>query len=127
MLLGFISLMLNVFQGATQKICVRESVMHHLLPCPRPPPRAPKKAAHYGAAAFTGVLGSARRLLAGGGASSDYCLKKVRTICRLPCFAGWDYSRGNRRLPEPVQDTLSCLTGFRLLDPFREIKVIFCK
>ncbi|PUZ76152.1 hypothetical protein GQ55_1G267000 [Panicum hallii var. hallii] len=76
MLLGFISLMLNVFQGATQKICVRESVMHHLLPCPRPPPRAPKKAAHYGAAAFTGVLGSARRLLAGGGASSDYCLKK---------------------------------------------------
>ncbi|RLN07183.1 hypothetical protein C2845_PM11G08230 [Panicum miliaceum] len=76
MLLGFISLMLNVFQGATQKICVQESVMRHLLPCPRPPPRAPKKAAHYGSAAFTGVLGSARRLLAGGGASSDYCLKK---------------------------------------------------
>ena len=82
MLLGFISLMLNVFQGATQKICVKESVMHHLLPCPRRPPRAAKEeAAHYGAAAFTGVLGSARRLLAGGGASSDYCLKKVRTIC----------------------------------------------
>ena len=82
MLLGFISLMLNVFQGATQKICVKESVMHHLLPCPRRPPHAAKEeAAHYGAAAFTGVLGGARRLLAGGGASSDYCLKKVRAIC----------------------------------------------
>ena len=81
MLLGFISLMLNVFQGATQKICVQESVMRHLLPCTRPPPRAAREAAHYGAAAFTGVLGGARRLLAGGGASSDYCLKKVRAIC----------------------------------------------
>jgi len=73
--------MLNVFLGATQKICVQESVMRHLLPCTRPPPRAAREAAHYGAAAFTGVLGGARRLLAGGGASSDYCLKKVRAIC----------------------------------------------
>ena len=36
MLLGFISLMLGVFQGATQKICVKESVMRHLLPCSLP-------------------------------------------------------------------------------------------
>ncbi|TVU29632.1 hypothetical protein EJB05_21208, partial [Eragrostis curvula] len=74
MLVGFISLLLNVFQGATQKICVKESVMHHLLPCPR---NSAKTASHYGATVFTGVLGSTRRLLAGGaGASSDYCLKK---------------------------------------------------
>ncbi|KAL6899749.1 hypothetical protein ACP4OV_006407 [Aristida adscensionis] len=67
MLLGFISLLLTVFQGATQKICIRESAMNHLLPCARPPPVA--------GARFTGVLGSTRRLLAGGGANSDYCLK----------------------------------------------------
>jgi len=72
MLLGFISLLLSVFQGAMQKICVRESIMHHMLPCPLPP----RAGAKYGAAAFTGVLGGARRLLAGGGAASDYCQRK---------------------------------------------------
>ncbi|RLN36084.1 hypothetical protein C2845_PM03G24600 [Panicum miliaceum] len=75
MLLGFISLLLSVFQGAAQKICVRESIMHHMLPCPLPP--LPSAGAKYGAAAaFTGVLGGARRLLAGGGATSDYCQRK---------------------------------------------------
>ncbi|CAN6171544.1 unnamed protein product [Urochloa humidicola] len=74
MLLGFISLLLTVFQGATQKICVRESIMHHMLPCQLPPP--PRAGAKYGAAMFTGVLGGARRLLAGGGAADDYCQKK---------------------------------------------------
>ncbi|KAJ1279586.1 hypothetical protein BS78_04G166100 [Paspalum vaginatum] len=76
MLLGFISLLLTVFQGATQKICVRESVMHHLLPCPRDDAAASANAAaHYGV--FTGgAMGSTRRLLAGGGASSDYCLSR---------------------------------------------------
>ncbi|CAN6165719.1 unnamed protein product [Urochloa humidicola] len=72
MLLGFISLMLGVFQSATQKICVKESVMRHLLPCPLPSGHAGAK---YGAAVFTGVLGSARRLLSGG-AVDDYCLRK---------------------------------------------------
>ncbi|KAL6978954.1 MLO-like protein 1 [Sarracenia purpurea var. burkii] len=33
MLLGFISLLLTVFQGSLIKICVKESVTHHLLPC----------------------------------------------------------------------------------------------
>ncbi|CAN6213646.1 unnamed protein product [Urochloa humidicola] len=73
MLLGFISLMLGVFQGATQKICVKESIMHHLLPCPLRSGHAGDK---YGTAVFTGVLGGARRLLAGGGAVDDYCLRK---------------------------------------------------
>ncbi|TVU39832.1 hypothetical protein EJB05_13272, partial [Eragrostis curvula] len=73
MLLGFISLLLNVFQGATQKICVRESMMHHLLPCPVDFVHAGAK---DGATVFTGVRGGARRLLAGGGAVDDYCLRK---------------------------------------------------
>ena len=75
MLLGFISLMLGVLQGATQKICVKESVMHHLLPCPLP--SAGHAGAKYGATMFTGVLGGARRLLSGGSATDDYCLRKV--------------------------------------------------
>ncbi|XP_066327606.1 MLO-like protein 1 [Miscanthus floridulus] len=70
MLLGFISLLLNVFQGATQKICVRESLMHHLLPCSLPAANAVKTTAHFV------LAGGTRRLLAGGGASSDYCLSK---------------------------------------------------
>ncbi|OQU85157.1 hypothetical protein SORBI_3004G182300 [Sorghum bicolor] len=68
MLLGFISLLLTVFQGTTQKICVQESVMRHLLPCSLP--ADDKVTAHFMIAG-----GGTRRLLAGGGASSDYCLK----------------------------------------------------
>ncbi|RCV10243.1 hypothetical protein SETIT_2G096800v2 [Setaria italica] len=70
MLLGFISLLLTVFQGTAQKICVRESIMHHMLPCP-----LPSAGAKYGGAVFAGVLGGARRLLAGG-AADDYCQRK---------------------------------------------------
>ncbi|CAO1942054.1 unnamed protein product [Urochloa humidicola] len=80
MLLGFISLMLNVFQGATQKICVPISVMDHLLPCPLPPPPpddgGDATVAHYVTTMFTGILGSTRRLLAGGSKNSDYCEKR---------------------------------------------------
>lgn len=73
MLLGFISLLLTVFQGATQKICVRESLMNHLLPCPR---TTAKTSAHF---VMLAAAGGTRRLLAGGGGdSSDYCLSKVR-------------------------------------------------
>lgn len=89
MLLGFISLLLTVFQGTAQKICVRESIMHHMLPCPLPPPLS-AGAKYSGAGVFTGgVLGGARRLLAGGGAANDYCQKKVLfdlVICRPELF-----------------------------------------
>ena len=33
MLLGFISLMLTVLQGAISKICIPESFVRHMLPC----------------------------------------------------------------------------------------------
>ncbi|KAG8071095.1 hypothetical protein GUJ93_ZPchr0006g40701 [Zizania palustris] len=74
MLLGFISLLLNVFQGATQRICVKESLMRHLQPCEMP--KELKDVSFKATAHFTGVLGGARRLLAGGAAKSDYCEKK---------------------------------------------------
>ncbi|XP_052198414.1 MLO-like protein 1 [Diospyros lotus] len=36
MLMGFMSLLLTVFQDVIVKICVKEGVMHHLLPCKYP-------------------------------------------------------------------------------------------
>ena len=72
MLLGFISLLLVAFQGTIQRICVRESLMHHLRPCKKDDPAT--AAAHFS----VGFSGGARRLLAGGGADSTHCQKKVR-------------------------------------------------
>ncbi|KAI3851537.1 hypothetical protein MKX03_012028 [Papaver bracteatum] len=62
MLLGFISLLLTVFQTTISKICIREmSIFQHLLPCNKP---ELKKVAHIG-----------RKLLASGG-NNEYCTKK---------------------------------------------------
>ncbi|KAJ1696485.1 hypothetical protein LUZ63_004997 [Rhynchospora breviuscula] len=74
MLLGFISLLLTVFQSTLTKICVRESIMNHWLPCKRETLASSTK--HLAADFFTGVLGGGRRLLAGGGGGSDHCTKK---------------------------------------------------
>ncbi|XP_051216863.1 MLO-like protein 1 [Lolium perenne] len=72
MLLGFISLLLNVLQGPMGRWCVNPDIMRHLLPC-KPPPRASRKTEHLGDAVFAG----ARRLLAGGGGDSEgYCMEK---------------------------------------------------
>ncbi|XP_072970661.1 MLO-like protein 1 [Typha angustifolia] len=68
MLLGFISLLLTVFQGPIQKICIPESVTHHWLPCKREPAAAATE--HFS------VAGGMRRLLAGGGEGSDHCQRK---------------------------------------------------
>ncbi len=77
MLLGFISLLLVVFQEPIQRICVKASVMDHLQPCKLDfsGAKTAKTTAHLAAA---GV----RRLLAGGGAKSDYCEKKVLVVIR---------------------------------------------
>ena len=83
MVLGFISLLLIVFQGAMGRLCVRRSVMRHLLPCKPPPLDAAAETAHFGDAVFTGVLGGARRLLAGGATSDDYCVNKVKLGIQL--------------------------------------------
>ncbi|KAM0874857.1 hypothetical protein ACQ4PT_037143 [Festuca glaucescens] len=76
MVLGFISLLLTVFQGAMGRLCIRRSVMRHLLPCKPPPLDGAAENAHFGDAVFTGVLGGTRRLLAGGAISGDYCINK---------------------------------------------------
>ncbi|OAY66605.1 MLO-like protein 1 [Ananas comosus] len=78
MLLGFISLLMTVFQGPIQKICIPEKLTHKLLPCKREPSASAKAAvAHYGDAVFSGALGGVRRILAGGGAGSDHCQRKM--------------------------------------------------
>nr|CAB3503011.1 unnamed protein product [Digitaria exilis] len=71
MMLGFISLLLVVFQNLIQKICIDESLMEHWLPC-----RGGKKAAvaHYVGASST-FAGGGRRLLTGG-AAFGHCLSK---------------------------------------------------
>ncbi|OAY76260.1 MLO protein [Ananas comosus] len=78
MLLGFISLLMTVFQGPIQKICIPEKLTHKLLPCKREPSASAKAAvAHYGDAVFSGALGGVRRILAGRGAGSDHCQRKA--------------------------------------------------
>ncbi|KAF3337846.1 MLO-like protein 1 isoform X1 [Carex littledalei] len=71
MLLGFISLLMTVFQGRLQNICVNEHIMQHWLPCKKKTSASTKKLA---VDLFTAVYGGARRLLAAGG--SDYCKNK---------------------------------------------------
>nr|CAB3452503.1 unnamed protein product [Digitaria exilis] len=110
MLLGFISLMLGVFQSATQKICVKESVMHHLLPCPLQ--SSGNAGAKYGAAMFTGMVGGARRLLSGEGAVDDYCLRKGKVpILSLEALHQLDIFIFNLAVTHVVLSLLTFVVG----------------
>ncbi|KMZ62689.1 MLO-like protein 1 [Zostera marina] len=70
MLLGFISLLLAVFQGAFQNICVPKEIYNHMLPCKRE--KHWKNTSHYQVSLFESV----RRSLAGDASTSIYCHKK---------------------------------------------------
>ncbi|KAL5770166.1 hypothetical protein ACOSP7_014320 [Xanthoceras sorbifolium] len=83
MLLGFISLLLTVFQGPISKMCISQKYVDNLLPC-KPPEAA---AEGHGSIATTGshfqmvftssISSKARRLLAESSASeTGYCAKK---------------------------------------------------
>ncbi|CAA6660258.1 unnamed protein product [Spirodela intermedia] len=74
MLLGFISLLLTVSQNYIQKICIPGSFTRHMLPCKKKDLHSVSPS-HYQVNLFSGILGSGRRLLAGGG-GSDHCAKK---------------------------------------------------
>ncbi|KAJ4790445.1 MLO-like protein [Rhynchospora pubera] len=76
MLLGFISILLSVFQGAIQRICIEDSVMLHGLPCKRESSADSvshlSSIRHYGTnfpLHFTGM----RALLASGSKGSGHC------------------------------------------------------
>ncbi|KAL6877208.1 hypothetical protein ACP4OV_012879 [Aristida adscensionis] len=76
MLLGFISLLLTVFQGMIQRTCIPAGWTDHMLPCQVPDEKAGETGAtkeHFAA----GILGGVgRRLLSEGGAAVEHCQKK---------------------------------------------------
>ncbi|XP_010277858.1 PREDICTED: MLO-like protein 1 [Nelumbo nucifera] len=75
MLLGFISLLLTVFQDRISKFCISESLAHHMLPCKLTSDSKTSSTAHYQSFFLPFVSGTGRRLLAEG-SNSDYCTKK---------------------------------------------------
>ncbi|KAL0359312.1 UNVERIFIED_CONTAM: MLO-like protein 1 [Sesamum angustifolium] len=81
MLLGFISLMLTVFQDRIRKICIPKHLMNHWLPCTKQDSSTSKHAkstAHF--EAFSFVLPGSRHLLATASdtATAGYCDAKIR-------------------------------------------------
>uniref|UniRef100_A0A0D9WGK9 MLO-like protein n=1 Tax=Leersia perrieri TaxID=77586 RepID=A0A0D9WGK9_9ORYZ len=73
MLLGFISLLLTVFQGLIQRTCIPPRWTIHMLPCQRVKEVGATKE-HVVTAQIIGRIG--RRLLSEGGAGAELCLKK---------------------------------------------------
>ncbi|ONI22107.1 hypothetical protein PRUPE_2G107600 [Prunus persica] len=80
MLLGFISLLLTVFQNRITKICVKPEIMDKWLPCSlqhNDQTNEEMDDAHFSTSLSGGIAGQTRRLLAAGGeAQQGYCGKK---------------------------------------------------
>ena len=79
MLLGFISLLLTVFQGMIQRTCIPAGWTDNMLPCQKLDVKAGATTEHFAAAGILGRIG--RRLLSEGGAEADHCQKKVTRMC----------------------------------------------
>ncbi|XP_043706194.1 MLO-like protein 1 isoform X2 [Telopea speciosissima] len=77
MLLGFISLLLTVFQVRIAKICMPPSWANHMLPCEKESTDSTsgETTSHYQSSFSSFVLGSGRRLLASS-TDAGYCQKK---------------------------------------------------
>ncbi|KAK4440932.1 MLO-like protein 1 [Sesamum alatum] len=73
MLLGFISLLLTVFQGRIVKLCVPPDIMKHLLPCSL---SAESASGGEESNAAPEVSGHHRRLLAEEASAAGYCAAK---------------------------------------------------
>ncbi|CAL5027278.1 unnamed protein product [Urochloa decumbens] len=72
MLLGFVSLLLVVFQDAIRKICIDESLMERWLPCRRGASPAARRHRRSIFSVFRDGAG-ARRMLIGGVSDSGHC------------------------------------------------------
>ncbi|CAB4299663.1 unnamed protein product [Prunus armeniaca] len=87
MLLGFISLLLTVFQNRITKICVKPGIMDKWLPCSlqhNDQTNEEMYDAHFSTSLFGGIAGQTRRLLAAGGeAQQGYCGKKYQVLINL--------------------------------------------
>jgi mlo protein len=76
MLLGFISLLLTVFQGMIQKTCIPEDWTFDMLPCKKPDEAAAiAKASFVDVGTTLGRIG--RRLLAEEVDGAEHCHSKV--------------------------------------------------
>lgn len=87
MLLGFISLLLTVFQNLIAKMCVPADIVDNMLPCKRIETTTGGQESHATTTSHfqtffsSSISGTARRLLAEGSESSvGYCAKKVNII-----------------------------------------------
>lgn len=73
MLLGFISLLLTVFQGLISDICISPNLATQMLPCKRPH-RSPEGSEHY-QIYYDAIIN--RRRLFSTDTGSDHCRQKV--------------------------------------------------
>lgn len=73
MLLGFISLLLTVFQSLISHICIPEHLSHHMLPCKRTNGSASEHEAHYHE--YSHKLKWNRRRLLSGASEANYCTR----------------------------------------------------
>lgn len=78
MVLGSISLLLVVFQGAIQKVCIHEDIIRHMLPCKYSDEKAQQNFASL-------VHAGGRRLLSSSGSSST-CKKVVLISLSCNCY-----------------------------------------
>lgn len=80
MLLGFISLLLTVFQGTINRFCIPKRFTNHMLPCKRPESdEGPSSEAMIHSRELIPFLGSnTRRLLSSGGSEGSHCKEGMR-------------------------------------------------
>ncbi|KAH7511531.1 hypothetical protein FEM48_ZijujUnG0005400 [Ziziphus jujuba var. spinosa] len=77
MLLGFISLLLTVFQGLVSHICIPTDLASYMLPCKRETPEAEHHGDYTSIQAISNIH---RRLLSEDSSFSGHCLKKVECL-----------------------------------------------
>lgn len=77
MLLGFISLLLTVFQGLVSHICIPTDLVSIMLPCKRETPEAKHHGDYTSSQAIYNIH---RRLLSEDSSSSGHCVKKVKCM-----------------------------------------------
>lgn len=90
MLLGFISLLLTVFQNTISKICVHQDVLDNMLPCKRNKTAESEgqnshvtTTSHFQTFFSSSISGTAKRLLAeeeSAASERGYCAQKVSII-----------------------------------------------
>lgn len=97
MLLGFISLLLTVFQNTISKICVHQDVLDNMLPCKRNKTAESEgqnshvtTTSHFQTFFSSSISGTAKRLLAeeeSAASERGYCAQKVSIIICWPIGA----------------------------------------